>query len=165
MILKTKNIRLYAILLTIGLFLSCKSKLNKSKNQIGSYTIENQELYNTIVAMDKTYFDAYNTCDLETQGMIYADDIEFYHDKSGLMTDKKELIEALKNNICGKVTRELVKGSIEVYPIKDYGAVQIGYHKFHNKLEPNTPSKPSKFIVIWHNKNDTWKISKVVSLH
>ena len=77
MILKTKNIRLYAILLTIGLFLSCKSKLNKSKNQIGSYTIENQELYNTIVAMDKTYFDAYNTCDLETQGMIYADDIEF----------------------------------------------------------------------------------------
>jgi hypothetical protein len=51
-----------------------------------------------------------------------------------------------RKNICGKVTRELVKGSIEVYPIKDYGAVEIGLHKFHNN-QNETPSKEtSKFI-------------------
>ena len=127
--------------------------------------MEDLELFETIVAMDKVYFDAYNTCDLETQRLLYADDIEFYHDKGGLMTNKKELINALEKNICGKVTRELLQGSIEVYPIKDYGAVQIGYHKFHNKMEPEAIPKPSKFIMIWHNDRGTWKISKVVSLH
>ena len=115
--------------------------------------------------MDKEYFDAYNSCDLEKQASIYSENIEFYHDKGGLMTSKQDIIDALEKNICGKVTRELVKGSIEVYPIKDYGAVQIGFHKFHNKLEPDAPSQPSKFIVIWQNENDNWKISRVISLH
>jgi hypothetical protein len=48
------------------------------------------------------------------------------------MTSKKDIINATKKNICGKVTRELVKGSIEVYPVKDFGAIEIGLHKFHN---------------------------------
>jgi hypothetical protein len=43
------------------------------------------------------------------------------------MTSKQGILMRRKN-ICGKVTRELVKGSIEVYPIKDYG-VEIGLHK------------------------------------
>jgi hypothetical protein len=64
------------------------------------------------------------------------------------------------------VTRELVTGSIEVYPIKDYGAVEIGLHKFHNNQEPaNTPSKSSKFIIMWQFTNEEWRIAKVISLH
>ncbi len=37
-----------------------------------------------------------------------ADDLEFYHDKSGLSSGRQGLVEGVKNNICGKVTRELV---------------------------------------------------------
>ncbi len=33
------------------------------------------------------------------------------------------LVEAIKNNICGKVTREMVPERLEVYPIYNYGAV------------------------------------------
>ena len=73
-------------------------------------------LYNTIVHMDSVYFNAYNSCDMATQAAIYADSIEFYHDGSGLETSKKDLLKAIKENICGKVTRQLVNGSIEVYP-------------------------------------------------
>jgi len=68
---------------------------------IPNYIPDDQALHVTILAMDKKYFDAYNTCDLETQATIYSDEIEFYHDKGGLMTDKKALIQALKDNICG----------------------------------------------------------------
>ncbi len=82
------------------------------------------------------------------------------------MTSKQDIIDATKRNICGKVTRELVKGSIEVYPIKDFGAVEIGLHKFHNNQEPvGTPSKVGRFMLIWENKNNEWKIRRVVSLH
>ena len=48
------------------------------------------------------------------------------------MTSKQDLIAATKKYICGKVTRELVKGCIELYPITDFGTIEIGLHKFHN---------------------------------
>lgn len=97
---------------------------------------------------------------------IIADDIEFYHDRGGLSTSKKELLTGLKNNICGKVTRELLKGSIEVYPIPGYGAVQMGVHRFHNNQEPtDAPFHYSKFVHTWHKVNGQWKLARVISLH
>lgn len=126
---------------------------------------EGTELYNDIVEMDKKYFAAYNTCDMDTQAALYDEDIEFYHDKGGLATSKTELLESLEKNICGKVTRELVEGSIEVYAIAGFGAVQIGMHKFYNNQEPNAISKPSKFITIWKKVGEGYKITRVISLH
>jgi ketosteroid isomerase-like protein len=134
-------------------------------NEIPKYKSSDVKLYNEIVKMDTKYFNAYNTCDMETQADIYAENLEFFHDKGGLSTSKSGLLKSLKENICNKVTRTLIKGSVEVYPIKDYGAIQIGYHKFYNKEEPNAKSIPSKFIVIWNKKNDNWKMTKVISLH
>ena len=144
----------------------CFAQKKTSKEQEYKYVPDNLELYNSIVAMDSTFFHAYNTCDLNKQAAIYSDNIEFYHDKGGLMTVKQDLIEGTKKNICGKVTRELVKGSIEVYPIKDFGVIEIGLHKFHNKTEKeDTPSHASKFIIFWKKENNNWIITKVVSLH
>jgi hypothetical protein len=102
---------------------------------------------------------------MEEQAAIYADSIEFYHDKGGLETSKQALLNAIKQNICGKVTRVLVKGSIEVYPIAGYGAVEIGLHRFINHAENNSESKPDKFIVVWRYRNDKWQITRVISLH
>ncbi|WP_226968098.1 nuclear transport factor 2 family protein [Zobellia roscoffensis] len=123
------------------------------------------QLKETIIKLDTEYFDAYNTCDMEKQADMYAEDLEFYHDKGGLSTSKQDLLESLEKNICGKVTRELVEGSIEVYPINGFGAVEIGLHKFHNNQEPNAISKPGKFIMIWQKTESNWKITRVISLH
>ena len=123
-------------------------------------------MYNTIVNLDSIFFDAYNNCSIDVQSAFYSDSIEFYHDQGGLTTSKQDILDATKKNICGKVTRELVKGSIEVYPIKGYGAVEMGSHKFHNNTEKeNTPSKIGKFVIIWQHKNNLWKITRVISLH
>lgn len=137
---------------------------NKS-SQLREYIPVDKVLFDKIVSMDKEFFDAYNNCDLEKQASIYSDDIEFFHDKGGLMTSKNEIIEATKQNICGKVTRELIEGSVEVYPINNYGAVQIGFHKFYNNQEPDSESIPSKFIAMWSNENGNWRMTKVISLH
>ncbi|MDO7173447.1 nuclear transport factor 2 family protein [Mariniflexile sp. AS56] len=160
-----KSIKLFTILFLITAFVSCITKAEKKFAQIRNYVPVDKKLFDEIKAMDKVFFDAYNDCDLEKQASIYSDDIEFFHDKGGLMTSKKELIEGTKQNICDKVTRELIDGTIEVYPIKNYGAVQIGFHKFYNNQEPDAESIPSKFIIMWHNENGHWKISKVISLH
>ena len=129
------------------------------------YVPESKELYAKIVRMDSVLFTAYNNCDMETEAKIFSDNLEFYHDKGGLSTSKKDVLDAIKRNICGKVTRVLVPGSIEVYPIAGYGAVEIGLHRFINHQENNNLSKPDKFICVWQQKGDTWQVTRVISLH
>lgn len=123
------------------------------------------ELYRTILDMDAAYFRAYNTCDLETQANLLSDDLEFYHDLGGLSTSKAEIIKSIEANICGKVTRNLVEGSVEVHEIAGFGAIEIGYHTFFNNQEPEATPKPSRFITIWKRNGDTWKMHRIVSLH
>lgn len=127
-------------------------------------SVTQQLLYNTITGLDSIFFDSYNNCNLETQASLLSDSIEFYHDKGGLTTSKKDLVAAVKNNICGKVRRELVKGSIEVSPIPGYGAVEMGEHRFYN-IEEASLSRPGKFVMIWKYSNGKWQITRVISLH
>ncbi len=129
-------------------------------NHIKPYKPIDKNIFGQIVAMDKAFFNAYNTCDLEKQSSIYSENIEFFNDKRGLMTSKEELLAGTKNNICGKVTRTLIEGSIEVYPINGYGAVEIGYHKFYNNQEPDAPSYPSKFIIMWKKNKINGKLPR-----
>ena len=128
------------------------------------YVPDDKKLYDEIVKMDSIFFTAYNNCDLETQRNFLSDTLEFYHDKSGLSTSKKDVMDAIARNICNKVKRELIAGSVEVYPINNYGAVEIGYHRFHNLVEKSI-SRPGKFITIWQRKGDGWQITRIVSLH
>jgi len=123
------------------------------------------DLYQTIADLDSIFFTAYNTCDLETQAKLISEDLEFYHDQGGLNTSKQALMEGMKTNICGKVTRELVPGSIEVSAIPGFGAVQLGMHKFYNSQEPNAISKPSRFVTLWKQTDGTWQMTRIISLH
>jgi len=132
-----------------------------------TYTPDGRKLHDTIAVLDSMFFDAYSNCEhkLEEYASFYSESLEFYHDKSGLSNSKKEMVEATQRNICGKVKRELIKGSIEVYPIKGYGAIEMGLHKFINSADYSHLPEPSRFIIFWQNKNGEWKIAKVVSLH
>lgn len=126
---------------------------------------QDSELYQTLLQLDATYFEAYNSCNLEVQSQMMDNALEFYHDQGGLSTSKSELITAIKANICDRVTRQLVPESLEVYEIKDFGAVSIGYHRFFNKLEPDAPSKPSRFVTVWKKYPDRWTMYRIISLH
>ena len=117
----------------------------------------------TVTALDKKLFDAYNSCDLDTLGSLVDDNLEFYHDKTGLAVGKQVFIDAIKNNICpGHVQRTLVPGSLEVYPLHDYGAVEIGVHRFHHPGDPENVGE-AKFVTLWHYKDGAWKISRAIS--
>jgi hypothetical protein len=120
-----------------------------------------EELTQAITALDKQLFDAYDTCNIEKLGTLVTDDLEFYHDKTGLAVGKQVFLEAIKKNICGKVTRELVQGSLEVYPLHGYGAVEIGVHRFHHPGDSDVGE--AKFVQLWQYKDGAWKISRVIS--
>ena len=124
------------------------------------------ELTQTVVALDAALFDAYNKCDLPKLSAMVAEDLEFYHDQTGLMRGRAPFIEAIKNNICGKVRRELVSGSLEVHPLKGYGAVEIGVHLFCQTDADGKckgPGGPARFVQLWQNNNGTWTLTRVIS--
>lgn len=128
------------------------------------YVTDNKALYDTIAGLDSIFFEAYNTCNLEKMKDMVDDDLEFYHDRAGVETSKAGMMESTKKNICNKVQREIMKGSIEVYSIAGYGAVEIGYHRFHNLVEGSI-SHASKFITLWKRNNGHWQMSRIISLH
>jgi hypothetical protein len=112
-------------------------------------------LYQTVAALDAKLFDAVNSCDMQTVNSMWAHDAEFYHDKTGLMVGRQNIVDSVKNNLCGKVTRQLVPGTLEVYPLNGYGAVEIGVHRFYH---PNDSANvgEAKFIHVWQNKDGVW---------
>jgi hypothetical protein len=147
------------------LFASCVAKKQATEQYV--YTIDDQSLYDTIVKLDSIFFYYYNTCDVnfDQHAAFYSDSIEFYHDKGGLSTIKADVTGGIKKYVCGKVRRDLVKGSIEVYPIPGFGAIEMGLHKFFNRQEPNAVQQPGRFTIVWQKTNDGWKVRKVISLH
>jgi len=109
--MKLKN-KFYAVIIIVLV-----ASTAEARDKIRDYVPADKILYDHIESMDKVFFDAYNSCDLKKQESIYSDTIEFFHDKAGLINSKSEIIIGTKNNICGKVTRYIIPGSIEVYPI------------------------------------------------
>ena len=127
-------------------------------------------LQQLITRMDSLFFAAFNRCDTMTSKAMFTTDLEFYHDQGGFMLSSKTQSEGLKNRCAeqdknGILRRELVKGSLEVYPINNYGAVEIGVHNFYRTLKGQKEklTTVAKFMNIWQKKNGQWKISRIIS--
>ena len=128
-------------------------------------SIKNQEeLDKAVTALDAALFDAYNRCDLEKFSSFLDDNVEFYHDQGGVTLGKQNLTDSVKKNICGKVTRELVPGTLQVHYMKGYGAVEMGVHRFHHPGHEDTEGVgEGKFIHLWQYKDGAWKVTRVIS--
>jgi ketosteroid isomerase-like protein len=122
------------------------------------------ELFETIERMDAAIFDAFNAHDVERLMAMFTDDLEFYDDGDGLSDyrrTKEDFIKMLTN--VPDIRRELVKGSLEVYPIKDHGAIELGQHRFCHRENGKEDCGVFKFAMIWRKTGDSWKISRVLS--
>ena len=123
-----------------------------------------QNLYKEIASMDSVLFNAFNTRNIEQFKKLFTEDLEFYHDKGGL-TNYEHTIGFLKTTAeaNNQLKRELVKGSLEVYPIPEYGAMEIGAHTFCHLENGKQECGTFRFVHIWQKKNGEWRISRVVS--
>ncbi|HVH85777.1 MAG TPA: nuclear transport factor 2 family protein [Terriglobales bacterium] len=89
-----------------------------------------KELFRTVESLDTGLFEAVNQCDMQKVQNYWADDAVFLHDKVPPMIGRAVIVDTIKNNLCGTVLRELLPGTLEVHSLKDYGAVEIGVHRF-----------------------------------
>ena len=136
-----------------------------AQNQIQkSAAITKNELFNKIANLDSLLFAAYNSKNLDLMKNYFTSDLEWYQDNGGLIGFEKvfENFNSIFNRDYD-LKRSLIKESLEVHLIEGYGAIEIGMHQFkhieNGKLEIGT----FKFLMIWKNDNENWKISRVVS--
>jgi hypothetical protein len=119
------------------------------------------ELYETLARMDRQLFEAaFVECDAEAFRDMFTEDAEFYHDLAGPSFGEK----ARTLNGCpadNGVRRVLVPGSLEVYPMKDFGAIQMGEHWFVE--EGAKTSTLAKFVTLWRLQDGRWRMARVLS--
>jgi hypothetical protein len=145
---------------------ACSTPKTNKSNQLNNYSPVSKELYDTIAHLDSVFFHAFNTRDLDQLKKIISEDLEFYHDLGGV-TNYNQNVDAFKKRFedLRRIRRELVAGTLEVYPIKDYGALETGIHRFYS-TEPGQQEKLSseaKFVHVWREKDGAWKITRIIS--
>lgn len=125
---------------------------------------QNSELLEAIAGADKAMFDAFNAHNVDLLMSMFTDDVEFYHDKGGL-TNHQQTREGF-TGMFGRtpdIRRDLVKGSLEVYPVKDFGAIEVGTHRFCHKENGKDDCGNFPFVMVWKKIGDGWRVSRVIS--
>lgn len=131
------------------------------------------ELVAALAEKDRQLFDAVFGCKPELLQALVADDFEFFHDKHGLTTQSgaqfvKDITGMCERQAAGtdfRARRELVPGSMSVHLIGNYGAMQMGTHRFFalQSGKPERLTETGKFIDLWKKEGDGWKLARVIS--
>ena len=152
------------ILVLMCLTLSRANAQGSKSGQESAPKPQSQALYDEIARMDTAMFDAFNAHDLDALMSLFSEKLEFYHDAGGLQLygEVKASFKTIFDRKDG-LRRELVKGSLEIYPIKDYGAIEIGTHRFIHTENGKEEVGTFKFLHIWEKKEGKWKVTRVVS--
>jgi hypothetical protein len=124
------------------------------------------ELYDEVLKLDAQLYQAYNQQQLAAFMAYFSPQLEFYHDQTGVTTYQDNL-QRFKENFAkpAPLRRELVPGSLEVYPIAGFGAIEIGVHRFyqHEQGQPERVVAEPRFLHVWQHKGDKWLITRIIS--
>ena len=121
-------------------------------------------------ALFKAFFD---DCDAEAVRRLVTEDFEMFHDKGGrnitsgeqFVTITREKCQRQRDGIDFLSTRELVRESVKVYPLNNYGAIETGVHRFYavSKGKPNKLTETAQFTHVWKQENGQWRLARVLS--
>lgn len=121
-------------------------------------------LYKEISNADSALSKAFNAHDLNALMLLFSEDLEFYHDAGGLQsyTQVRDGFGGLFSKNDG-IRREVVAGTLEVYPIRGYGAIEAGAHRFCHDENGRSDCGSFKFLQVWRSEAGKWRITRVIS--
>lgn len=125
-----------------------------------------EPLFEKVAALDAAVFSAFNACaepgQLQRHASYFAEGVEFYHDKGGVTWNRVDMIANTQKFVCGKFRRELVAGSLRVYPIQGFGAIAQGVHRFCQH-QSGACEGAADFVIVWKQDGAQWRITRVLS--
>lgn len=158
-------IRKMAIAAAASLLAACAGKVAPISSQPGSSQEAPTPLYVEIQRLEDRMSDAFNRHDLDALMALFTSDLEFYHDTGGLQS-----FAAVRAGFQGLfaqdngIRRNLIPETLRVFPVKDYGAVELGEHQFCHEENGRTDCGTFEFIQVWRKEGAEWKIARVISI-
>jgi len=125
---------------------------------------EKTDLRVAILRADEALFDAFNRADLDGVAKMFAPDLEFYQDDEGL-ANYSQTLDDLRTMFAqaNAQRRVLDEASVEIRPIKGFGAVEIGTHRFCRREYAQEICGEFSFVHIWRNTSGNWQLARVIS--
>lgn len=160
-----RAIRVIAIAAAALQLSSCAARVSTVASQPLSAEPATTPLFGEILRLDGLMSDAFNRHDLDALMALFTSDLEFYHDTGGLQsfTAVRTGFQSLFGQNNG-IRRNLVPGTFRVFPVKDYGAVELGRHQFCHEENGGTDCGTFEFIQVWRKDGGEWKIARVISI-
>ena len=115
----------------------------------------------------------FDQCDPSALSALVTEDIEFYHDRGGRMATRAAFVEDYRKGCearrapdAFRSRRELVAGSMRVYAIPGFGAVEEGSHVFYERQGdgPETLVGRARFSILWKLEDGQWRLSRAFSI-
>ena len=121
-------------------------------------------LFDEIAHQDSLQFDAFNSRNLDKLMNYFDSSLELYQDNTGVRNfDQTKQAFGGVFKMAYALTRKLVSGTMEVYPIKDYGAIETGHHTFSHIENGQLQSATFKFMQIWQKKDGVWRVTREIT--
>ncbi len=121
-------------------------------------------LFNEIAHADSLQFEAFNARNLDQLMNYFDNSLELYQDNTGVRNfDQTKQAFGGLFKMSYVLTRKLIPGTMEVYPIKDYGAIETGQHTFSHVENGQLQTFTFKFMQIWQKKDGVWKVTREVT--
>jgi hypothetical protein len=135
-----------------------------SVNDLKAKSPGDKLLYDSIRGVDSAMFAAFNSRNFEVFRNYFSEDLEIYQDNIGVR-NYKEAMTAFRGlfDLNYVLSRSLEKGSLEVYPVKDFGAIETGMHTFCHWESGKQDCGTFKFVHIWKHRNGEWKITRIIT--
>jgi hypothetical protein len=125
-----------------------------------------EQLAQVVDALDTAVFDSFNTCadpaQLVKHAAYFDEAVEFYHDNGGVTWTRDEMIARTRTNVCGNYRRERVPSTLAVFPIKGFGAIAQGTHRFCGLAEKDCAGE-ADFVMVWRERDGQWQVTRVLS--
>lgn len=131
-------------------------------------------LHAQILQADQQLFAAaFEMCDAAGAAARTTADLEFFHDKGGKVARNRADFEASIANRCAAqrasggpdLQRRLLPESVEVFPLQQDRALQLGRHRFYEVQADGHAqlTGEARFVHLWHRVDGQWQVERVIS--
>jgi hypothetical protein len=123
-----------------------------------------------VEAADAAFWDAFNRCDAAAMAPEFTDDVEFYHDRTGLTLGRPAVVKSMIDGPCGdpshiRLRREAVPESARFAPLAGGFALLSGEHRFLVSRDGGDfrHEGMASYVELWRQTAVGWQMRRVVS--
>lgn len=121
-------------------------------------------LFDEISRLNSIQFAAFNARNLDQLMGYFDKGLEFYQDNTGVRNyDETRQAFGGVFKLSYVLIRKLILGTMEVYPIKDYGAIETAQHTFSHVENGQLLVGMFKYMQIWQKKDGEWRVTREIS--